>query len=707
MHVIRWTIAKKLAACFGSIYLLVVAFGAFSLQQTLKLTGLNDQLYNHPLVVSNAAREITASIYAMHRSMKDIALADSTTEIVMAVKEVNAEETSAYKNFNKIFSQYLGPKEDIERAHNLFTDWKPIRDEVISLMLDGNAQEAKNITKDRGAKHIRKLYIEVNKLSTFTQNKADTFYAQVHATREQAIRMQWATLCTILLLTVSLSVYITRNLTSRLSKIVEAFQHTARGNVIHQCNIDGTDEVADLARSFTKVQQGLEKKIHLAQQIAAGNFHAQDEVQSEEDQLGLALQEMTVTLEEALEELTEKNLYLELQARQLEQANRHKSEFLANMSHEIRTPLNGVLGMLQLMKRDHLPEKQKTYLDTAVQSARTLLRLLADILDMSKIEAGALDIVTEKFSIHTVVDPVISMFTQTALAKNLRFTHTIAEDIPAFFYGDEVRLRQILYNLVGNAIKFTEQGSVHLAIYTRPSLSGKICNIHFIISDTGIGIHDEDLDNIFNTFTQVDGSYTRRHGGTGLGLSLVRELTTLMQGSINASSQYGVGTEMHVVIPLQIDFTKPNTKQPLPPSEQRISLPPHANILLAEDESVNQMAISRMLEEMGYTVTCAENGRVALEKLQTDKFDCIIMDIQMPVMSGVEAVQQLRNRPELAHYCNMPVIALTAHAMSGDREKFLAAGMNDYLSKPVEFEQLQHCLQNIPSQVNNCQTNRF
>jgi PAS domain S-box-containing protein len=366
-------------------------------------------------------------------------------------------------------------------------------------------------------------------------------------------------------------------------------------------------------------------------------------------------------------------------------ASRSKTEFLANMSHEIRTPLNGVLGMLQLVQTTPLNEEQGEYVAIGIRSAHSLLRILADILDLSRIEAGKLEIVDEEFALDEVVTPVLEAFAGEVTDRNVALRWKPDPRLSEHFVGDPVRLRQILYNLVGNAVKFTPEGSVELTVYPLPVMApdGRQ-HVHFAITDTGIGIADDALERIFESFTQADSSTTRKYGGTGLGLGMVKRLVGLMGGTIQVVSEPGRCTQMHFTIPLR------PVRHPagVDAAESPALLTERVRVLLVEDDPVNSYAAALLLKKHGMEVETAANGIEALNQLAIKTFDFVLMDIQMPVMSGLEATRRIRTDPAFDRIRNIPVIALTAHAMSGDRERFLEAGMSGYLPKPVDIDDL-------------------
>jgi PAS domain S-box-containing protein len=395
-----------------------------------------------------------------------------------------------------------------------------------------------------------------------------------------------------------------------------------------------------------------------------------------------------------------------------EASSRAKSEFLANMSHEIRTPMNGILGMTNLLLDANPTDDQREYLQMARSSAESLLTIINDILDFSKIEAGKMELESLPFSLSHTLAGIMNVFEVKARAKQIRLITLIAPDVPDRLKGDPVRLGQVIVNLMGNAIKFTAHGEVELSVQKAQEESGEV-GLSFSVRDTGIGIAPEKQQLIFEAFSQGDGSTTRKYGGTGLGLSICERLTELMGGRMWLESEVGRGSIFHFTAKFQLDKTA-GQRGPVDfkgfsdPADfeaqgERMSQPQAVpaggfeskrpvSILVAEDNPVNQVVARRLLQKHGHRVRVVGNGREALSALEKQSFDILLCDLQMPEMDGFEAVSVLRSK-ERSTGAHFPVIAITAHAMKGDREKCLEAGMDGYVSKPINpqelFEQIE------------------
>jgi CheY-like chemotaxis protein/anti-sigma regulatory factor (Ser/Thr protein kinase) len=386
-----------------------------------------------------------------------------------------------------------------------------------------------------------------------------------------------------------------------------------------------------------------------------------------------------------------------------EAASQSKSMFLASMSHEIRNPLNGVLGMLQLIQATHLDKEQRHYVRSSTDAAKSLLRVINDVLDITRIEAGRFDIVAEDLSLWELTHSVLATFKSQADQK--RVTLSAALDLPpqTRVRADAGCLRQILYNLVGNALKFTLQGGVNVNGRLASCDEANQLRLQMCVTDTGCGIPRRMQPLVFDMFTQAHTGAEHRGKGSGLGLGIVQRLVELMQGRVLLCSEEGVGTTVcfDVLVEPAAAEASPRPSHLLrKKGARRESVPPagetsQLSVLLVEDEVVNRLAALAMLKKMGHHAMYAENGEKALELLETNAPDLILMDVSMPVLDGIETTRRIRNAEDLGAKPRIPIVAMTAHAMRGDRERMLAAGMDDYLAKPIDMEELRFLIQRI------------
>jgi PAS domain S-box-containing protein len=385
-----------------------------------------------------------------------------------------------------------------------------------------------------------------------------------------------------------------------------------------------------------------------------------------------------------------------------EEANNAKSIFLAKMSHEVRTPMNAIIGMIDLTLDTPLTEEQKDNLIVAKDAADNLLSLINDILDLSRAQAGKVTIEEIEINVPDIVKNVCKGLMVLARNKGVDVVWSIDPEIPRLLIGDPVRLRQVIVNLVNNAIKFTHKGKVHVNV-KKKALTTKDCQVVFEVIDSGIGISPKNLPHIFDVFTDAHNTTARRYGGTGLGLAICKKIVEMMGGSFEVESTEGTGStfRFNIIFAYKHDlFAVPGNGQKCSPETRVSSVPAelhHLRILLAEDNTVNQRIAVRVLEKLGWKVTVVNNGQEVLDVLNGQTFDVILMDDSMPLLSGIEATQVIRREEKQTGH-HVPIIAMTANAMSGDREKYLASGMDGYVSKPIDRNLLYEEIVNLVTQ---------
>ncbi len=367
-----------------------------------------------------------------------------------------------------------------------------------------------------------------------------------------------------------------------------------------------------------------------------------------------------------------------------EKANNVKSQFLANMSHEIRTPLNGVLSMLQLLDCSAPTSEQREYILNALNAGRSLLQIINDILDLSKIETGHVEVEENNFHLPSLLGVVTALFNDQLEASHVHLSWNMNVQTPEWILGDEGKLRQILYNLIGNAVKFTTEGSIDIEISTtNNATTEQNLELVFTITDTGLGIPTSQQEEIFDPFTQGEQPFEQRQSGTGLGLSIVQQLISVLGGTISLKSVAGKGTKITFTIKATHGTKSSATCAPEPPLAQKRQY----TLLVADDNAINRLSSCRFLEKAGHTVISVQDGTEVLKQLATNRIDCVIMDVQMSNMNGLEATRAIRKGVNGID-ANTPIIALTAHAMRGDRENILACGVSGYLAKPVDMNTL-------------------
>ncbi len=672
------SVGRRLAWGFGIITGFTFLLGAVAVWEIYNLAVITRELYEHPFAVSNAVREIRTEIFNIHHKMKEIVLEDNSDVRSQKIYEIDRCEERILKAFEVLRNQYLGDKKEVEAALSAFKDYEPISHEVFDLTAQGRWNEAKQITLDKAAEQMDAVRSTISPISDFAAIKAREFFIKSKASYKHHLIILPSLVVLITGMCVLRGIQITKSIVQPIEYIIEQIKIIAEGNLNHKINLDSKDEIGHLAHAFDEMTERLKKIMASRDELNAANQQlnaANQQLRAQEQQLNAANQQLNAA-----------NQQLRAAIEQAEAASRAKSQFLANMSHEIRTPMNAIVGFSDILADENIAEQHKEYVEIIKESGHNLLRLIDDILDTSKIEAGKLDLEITEFSVKEILWAVEKIMRPRAEQKKIDFAIMISENVPQKIRTDSVRVNQCLTNLVGNAIKFTDKGHV----YVRVSLEFRNNRpyVIFMVEDTGIGISAEKQAEIFDAFVQAEASTSRRYGGTGLGLTITKQLAKLLGGWISVFSDGANGSIFSLAIPAGVDVAAGSVEQAgaekvietqVPYQEKKFT----GNILVAEDDENSRILLMSMLKKNGFDVTAAEDGNKVLQKILTQQFDLIIMDMRMPYMDGYDTTVMLRKRG-----ITTPIIALTAYAMAGDDKKCLTAGCDDYLAKPFDRREL-------------------
>jgi signal transduction histidine kinase/ActR/RegA family two-component response regulator len=643
------TVFERILASNLITILIMVSLGFVAIYEVNKAEEVSNDIQSHPMVVSNAVLSLKAEIAELD-GLFHLALRSHNKEDIRRYEQaLVGYEPAMQANYFLIEERFLGNPELVTTLNYNYLAWKASNQKLVKAINGTKPEEGIQLNDNNSGLTKTRLYGSLNSIEEFALSKANWFIDKSLRQRRSIKLKIIALLVLAAILSIILSSMAARAIASPIKVLEKVMQELARGNFKVELPISYSNrfEAGAIAAAAKLIK---ENAIEKHKSVVLSDIE-------KEKAIGLAVA--------------------------AEAASKAKSDFLSMMSHELRTPMNAVIGSAQLLQTSELNHEQAEHVLTLIEGGDVMMSVLNDVLDFSKIEAGKLDINPTAISIEGCVRQLERLWKPKAQEAGIELICTVDVDVPAYVMMDGTRVRQVLYNLLSNAIKFTSKGKVSLNVSLEHERDG-VSKVLFKVSDTGIGISKEAQFRLFTAFEQADSSTTRRFGGTGLGLAITRKLTQLMGGDIAVESTEGVGTSFIVTLGAPIADAPEQIQGTANADVQKRSTKPKRNlrVLAAEDNALNRKVLVAFLKPLQADLTFAVDGEEAIQLLKTKGFDVVLMDIQMPKMDGIEVTKVLRAHEGPNQY--VPVIAMTANAMQGDRPTYLAAGMDEYISKPID-----------------------